>query len=200
MVLVSLRAWQSSAIAAVCRGAESGSCRTCRVSWWSSPSSPHSQSAGKHFTNYIAIGSGIGSDTRRISSSQWLHRPAKPAQCHQESWERVWELIAARHGRIPPSRTCYGDLGETIVIRIDASLIDSHSDKERADGNFKGGYGFHPLLAFCDNTGELLAVIPRSGNAGSNTAADHIAIIDAAIAAIPAREDDQGADRVRLGA
>src|SRR5688572_6966473 len=71
--------------------------------------------------------------------------------------ERVWELIAARHGRIPPSRTCYGDLGETIVIRIDASLIDSHSDKERADGNFKGGYGFHPLLAFCDNTGELLA-------------------------------------------
>ena len=114
--------------------------------------------------------------------------------------ERVWELIAARHGRIPPSRTCYGDLGETIVIRIDASLIDSHSDKERADGNFKGGYGFHPLLAFCDNTGELLAVIPRSGNAGSNTAADHIAIIDAAIGAIPAREDDQGADRVRLGA
>jgi hypothetical protein len=101
--------------------------------------------------------------------------------------ERVWELIAARHGRIPPSRTCYGDLGETIVIRIDASLIDSHSDKERADGNFKGGYGFHPLLAFCDNTGELLAVIPRSGNAGSNTAADHIAIIDAAIAAIPAK-------------
>ena len=36
------------------------------------------------------------------------------------------------------------------MIRIDASLIDSHSDKERADGNFKGGYGFHPLLAFCD--------------------------------------------------
>jgi Transposase DDE domain group 1 len=101
--------------------------------------------------------------------------------------ERVWELIAARHGRIPPSRTCYGDLGETIVIRVDASLVESHSDKERADGNFKGGYGFHPLLAFCDNTGELLAVIARTGSAGSNTAADHIAIIDAAIGAIPAK-------------
>ena len=49
------------------------------------------------------------------------------------------------------------------------------------------GYGFHPLLAWCDNTGELLAVIPRAGNAGSNTAADHVAIIDAAIAAIPAK-------------
>ena len=33
--------------------------------------------------NYIAIGSGIGSDTRRISSSQWLHRPAKPAPCQE---------------------------------------------------------------------------------------------------------------------
>jgi len=101
--------------------------------------------------------------------------------------ERVWELIAARHGRIPPVRTCYGDLGDVVCIRIDASLIESHSDKQCAAGNFKGGYGFHPLLAWCDNTGELLVVICRPGNAGSNTAADHIAIIDAAIAAIPAK-------------
>ncbi len=99
--------------------------------------------------------------------------------------ERVWQLIEARHGAIPPSRTCYGDLGPVVVIRIDASLVESHSDKQHAAGNFKGGYGFHPLLAWCDNTGELLAVICRPGNAGSNTAADHIAIIDAAIAAIP---------------
>ena len=101
--------------------------------------------------------------------------------------ERVWQLIEARHGRIPPSRTCYGDLGEVIVIRIDATLCDCHSDKECAAGNFKGGYGHHPLTAWCDNTGELLAIIARPGNAGSHTAADHIAIIDAAIAAIPAR-------------
>jgi hypothetical protein len=101
--------------------------------------------------------------------------------------ERVWELVEARHGRIPPSRTCYGDLAEVIVIRIDATLCDCHSDKECAAGTFKGGYGHHPLTAWCDNTGELLAIIARPGNAGSNTAADHIAIIDAAITAIPAR-------------
>jgi len=112
---------------------------------------------------------------------------ARIAQVRNTVRQRVWELIEARHGAIPPSRTCYGDLGDVIVIRIDASLIDSHSDKECAAGNFKGGYGFHPLLAFCDNTGELLAVICRPGNAGSNTASDHIAIIDAAIAAIPAK-------------
>ena len=62
--------------------------------------------------------------------------------------ERVWQLVEARHGRIPPSRTCYGDLGELIVIRIDATLCDCHSDKECAAGNFKGGYGHHPLTAW----------------------------------------------------
>lgn len=101
--------------------------------------------------------------------------------------ERVWAAIEARHGAIPASRTCYGDLGAVIVIRINASLIGAYSDRQCAAGNVKVGYGFHPLLAWCENTGELLAVICRPGNAGSNTAADHIAIIDAAIAAIPAK-------------
>ncbi|MGE5762234.1 MAG: IS1380 family transposase [Gemmatimonadota bacterium] len=112
---------------------------------------------------------------------------ARIATARNKTRERVWELIAARHGRIPPARTCYGDLGPVIVIRIDATLVTAHSDKECAAGNFKGGYGFHPLTAWCDNTGELLAIIARKGNAGSNTAEDHVAIIDAAIAAIPAR-------------
>ncbi|WP_219070976.1 transposase, partial [Candidatus Mycobacterium methanotrophicum] len=77
--------------------------------------------------------------------------------------EKAWDAVVARHGRVPPAPTCYGDLGETIVIRIDASLIDSHSDKQKAAGTFKGGYGFHPLMAWCDNTGELLAIIARAG-------------------------------------
>lgn len=98
----------------------------------------------------------------------------------------VWKLIETRHGKIPPIRTAYGDIDGVIGIRIDATLINSYSDKDCAAGNFKGGYGFHPLTAWCDNTGECLAIIPRPGNAGSNTAADHIAVIDAAVAAIPA--------------
>lgn len=71
------------------------------------------------------------------------------------------------------------------MIRIDASLVQSHSDKQHAAGNFKGSYGFDLLLVWCDNTGELLAISSRPGNVGSNTATDHIAIIDAAINAIP---------------
>ena len=41
------------------------------------------------------------------------------------------------------------------------------------------------MLAFCDNTGEFLAAQLRKGNAGSNTAADHIAVLDAALAQLP---------------
>ena len=70
-------------------------------------------------------------------------------------------------------------------IRIDATVTPAHSEKELAEGNFKG-FGHYPLLAFCDNTGgEPLAWMLRKGSAGSNTAADHIEIVDASIAALP---------------
>jgi hypothetical protein len=70
-------------------------------------------------------------------------------------------------------------------IRIDATVTPAHSEKEPAEANFNG-FGHHPLLAYCDNTGgEPLAWMLRKGSAGSNTAADHIAITDAAIAALP---------------
>jgi len=45
--------------------------------------------------------------------------------------------------------------------------------------------GHHPLLAFCDNTGEPLTWMLRRGSAGSNTAADHITVVDDSIAALP---------------
>ena len=100
---------------------------------------------------------------------------------------RVWELVVARHGRLPPSRTCYGDLGEVVAIRLDASIVVSYSEKENAAPTFKKTFGFHPLTAWCDNTGEALAVRLRPGNAGSNTAADHIEVLTEAIAQIPAK-------------
>jgi hypothetical protein len=47
--------------------------------------------------------------------------------------------------------------------------------------------GLHPLLGYCDNTAEALAGMLRPGSAGSNTTADHLTVLDAAIAAVPAR-------------
>jgi len=35
-----------------------------------------------------------------------------------------------------------------VVIDLDATLVTAHSDKEGARGNFKGGFGYHPLGAW----------------------------------------------------
>jgi Transposase DDE domain group 1 len=67
-----------------------------------------------------------------------------------------------------------------------ATLVTAHSDKEQAAATFKHGYGFHPIGVWCDNTSELLAIMLRPGNAGSNHAGDHIAVLTRAIAQIPA--------------
>jgi len=110
---------------------------------------------------------------------------ARIATARAKIRRRVWTLIAARHGRIPPSRVADVDLGKTVVIRLDATIQIAHSDKQGATGTFKGSYGHHPLTAWCDNTGESLAFRLRPGNAGSNTASDHIGVLDEAIAQVP---------------
>src|SRR5450759_835332 len=91
---------------------------------------------------------------------------------------RVWELAGGP---------------ERLTIDLDATLIGSHSEKEGAAGNFKGGYGFHPLLAYGDETSEALAGELRPGNAGANTAEDQIMVAEHAIEQIPA-EYIQGID------
>jgi len=74
---------------------------------------------------------------------------------------------------------------ERIVFDLDATLITAHSDKEEARGNFKGGFGFHPMLCYLDESEEALAGMLRPGNAGANTAADQIEVIDQALAQLP---------------
>ncbi len=89
---------------------------------------------------------------------------------HAQARARVWKLAGAP---------------EHLTIDLDATLIGSHSEKEGAAGNFKGGYGFHPMLAYADETGEALAGELRPGNAGANTATDQIAVAEQAIGQIP---------------
>ena len=71
------------------------------------------------------------------------------------------------------------------VIDIDGTLVNSHSDKEGAAPNYKHGFGFYPVVAYLDATGEPLAGLLRPGNAGSGTAADHINVLDAALHQLP---------------
>jgi hypothetical protein len=75
---------------------------------------------------------------------------------------------------------------DRIVIDIDATLITAHSEKDGAAGTFKRGFGFHPLLAFLDESREALAGVLRPGNAGANTAVDHIDVVDLMLDQLPA--------------
>jgi DDE family transposase len=92
--------------------------------------------------------------------------------------ERVWAVAGA------PVQ------GGRVVIDLDATLVTAHSDKEDATRTWKKGFGFHPLLGFVDHGapsgGEPVAELLRPGKAGSNTAADHVVVLDAALAQLPA--------------
>lgn len=79
-----------------------------------------------------------------------------------------------------------------ITLDFDASLVNVHTDKEGAAPTYKRGFGYHPLLVFCDETSEALAGKLRPGGAGANTAADHVELLDAAVAGLPVvtRADD----------
>jgi Transposase DDE domain group 1 len=90
-----------------------------------------------------------------------------------------------------------------VVIDLDATLLDAHSEKEQASRTWKKGFGFHPLLGFVDHGGtdhhggggEPVAELLRPGRAGSNTAADHVTVLDAALAQVPEplrRRDEAG--------
>jgi hypothetical protein len=77
------------------------------------------------------------------------------------------------------------------VIDIDGTLVTSHSEfKQGAAATYKKGFGFHPLLSFLDATGEPLAGRLRPGNAGSGTAADYIAVLEASLAQLPVSPDE----------
>jgi hypothetical protein len=94
----------------------------------------------------------------------WLRGAHACARAH------VWELVGAP---------------ERLAIDLDATLLTAHSDKEGAEPTWKRGYGFHPMLGYADETGEALAGELRAGNAGAGTAADQIAVAEAALQQIP---------------
>ncbi|GGN99012.1 IS1380 family transposase [Microbispora bryophytorum] len=85
--------------------------------------------------------------------------------------------------------------GEPICLDIDATIVIAHSDKDQAAPIWKKTFGFHPMTVFADHGagggGEPLALLLRPGNAGSNTAADHIDATRLALAQLPKQQRRQ---------
>lgn len=94
--------------------------------------------------------------------------------------EHVWMLAGER---------APGANGAVLPLDLDATIVLSHSEKEEAAPTWKRSFGFHPLCSFIDHgpggTGEAAVLQLRAGNAGSNTAADHITTARAALTQIP---------------
>jgi len=111
--------------------------------------------------------------TQRVLKSIDEQLLARVRSARAEARARVWDA-GARPG--------------SITLNIDATLLTAHSEKERAAGNYKHGFGFHPLSCYLDETGEALAAILRPGNAGSNTAEDHFTVLGLALAQLPAED------------
>ena len=105
-------------------------------------------------------------------------------QARAAARERAW-LLRAEAGRAVPASSAGGRDWPGLVLDVDATLVEAHSEKQGAAAHFKGGFGFHPLLVWLANTNEALAGMLRPGNAGANTAADHIEVTDLALAQIP---------------
>ena len=96
--------------------------------------------------------------------------------------QRAWDLA----GDAAP-----GADGGLVTVDIDATIVTSCSEKEQAMPTWKKTYGHHPLTVFADHgpegSGEPLAIMLRAGNAGSNTAADHIEATRLGLAQLPRR-------------
>jgi Transposase DDE domain group 1 len=94
--------------------------------------------------------------------------------------ERAWALA----GDAAP-----GAGGTLVTIDLDATIVIAHSDKDQASPTWKKTYGFHPMTAWADHgadgNGEPTAIVLRAGNAGSNTAADHIEATRLSLAQLP---------------
>jgi hypothetical protein len=151
-----------------------------------------------------ADGGGYSSDLAPLRDQPALFGPVA-------SQPTAWRLLDAIDGdlraRVDAGRTAArarvwaaGVKPKTFTLDFDATLVNVHTDKQNAAPTYKSGWGFHPLLAFLDETNEALAGMLRPGRAGANTAADHVKLLGDALAQLPVAckgdDPDHGVDMV----
>ncbi|HEX3610851.1 MAG TPA: IS1380 family transposase [Sporichthyaceae bacterium] len=85
--------------------------------------------------------------------------------------------------------------GGQVIVDLDVTLVEAHSEKEQAGPTYRRGFGFAPMCAFVDHgpqgTGEVLTVDLRPGPASAFSSADHISALDGALQQLPEHERGQ---------
>jgi hypothetical protein len=162
------------------------------LEWWRQPRAVHSP--GKIITDLavaVALGGDCLADVAMLRAQPELFGPAASdpvvsrlvTRLAADAPRALKAIRAARAAARQRAWDLAGDAapgagGGLVTVDIDATIVTSCSDKEQAMPTWKKTYGHHPLTVFADHgpegSGEPLAVMLRAGNAGSNTAADHI--------------------------
>jgi hypothetical protein len=111
--------------------------------------------------------------------------------------EPMLERLLAARARARARVWAFGMGPKRVTLDFDSTLVEVESEnKVQAAPNWKHGFGFHPLLVYLDQTGEALVGKLRPGNAGANTALDHVELLDAALAQLPlptkSEDEEQG--------
>src|SRR5258705_13672971 len=157
---------------------------------------------GSVFADLAAAGAG-GGDCIAGVGQPWGDREHVfgPAASTTTMWRLVDARVDAKH--LPGIRAARAhareqawaagaapEPGQWLILDVDATITIDHSDdKEKAAPTWKKTFGHHPLLVFLDRPdiagGEALAGLLRPGNAGSNTAADHVTVLRRALQSLP---------------
>jgi Transposase DDE domain group 1 len=158
----------------------------------------------KHFPGQVLVDLAVAvadgaksiSDLAALRDAPGLFGPVASTSTAWRALDRVSEvhLGRLRAGRAAARAAAWAagaapDLSGELCLDLDATIVIAHSDKEWAAPTWKHTFGFHPLVCYLDrpdvSSGEALAGMVRAGNAGSNTTADHIAVLDLALANLP---------------
>jgi len=132
----------------------------------------------------IADGAVTITDVQALADQQGLHGSAGSVA----STPTIWRVLAGiDEAMLAQIRLARAQARDRAWLARGELTVTAQSEKQDARGNFKGGFGHHPLGAWLDNTNEALAMVLRPGNAGSNTAADHLVVLDRALTQIPDR-------------
>jgi hypothetical protein len=143
----------------------------------------------------LADGGDCVTDLEGLRGQERLFGPVASETTTHRTLKAIDEtVLAAVRGARAAARARAWDAGarpDTRTLDIDATLLTAHSEKDRAAGNYKHGFGFHPIGCWLAETGEPLAAVLRPGNAGSNTAEDHFQVLSLALAQLPAEDLDR---------
>ena len=119
-----------------------------------------------------------------VASDSTLYRVLRDID--SSTLEGIWAAVAGVRAGVWQARDGDPVSSMPLVLDIDCALVEVHTETTQgAAPNYKGGFGFHPMLCATDD-GEPLWIVQRRGNAAANNIADHLEVLDGAIAQLPA--------------